>query len=306
MLNKSKIFYIIFLFLLPISNFFIFVYNSSLQLNIIYKIAILFVSIMLSGLSYYYNKLKNVRAYRFCFLINILIVVFGIGYSILNKYELLSIFNSVSSFKSFILSTGKLGMIVYILIQFLQVMFIPIPSMIITLTGVAIYGPILGSFLCIIGVLSASLTSFMLGKIFGYKLVSWLVGEKQANKYANILNEKGKFFLIIAFLLPLFPDDVLCLIAGMTTMKFKTFCIIASITRPIGIIFMSFFGGGYIIPFTGWGLYVWPFLLVFIIASVVLVYKYQSQLENFILTKILRFKKYNKSNLNFQTNKPVK
>ena len=162
--------------------------------------------------------------------------------------------------------------------------------MIITLTGVAIYGPLLGSILCTIGVLLGSYCSFLFGKLLGFKIVCWVSGKQNAIKYAEIINNRGKFFLIIAFLLPLFPDDILCLIAGITTMKFKHFFWIALITRPIGVICMSFFGGGYIIPFTGWGLFVWPFILVFAIVAVVLLTKYQPQIEERILTKLLKLK----------------
>ena len=182
-------------------------------------------------------------------------------------------------------------MIVFSLIQLLQVMFVPIPSMIIVLTGVVIYGPFLTSVLCIIAVLAGSMLSFGLGKTFGFKLVSWIVGRDNALKYASVLNKRGKFFLTVAFLLPLFPDDALCLIAGMTTMRYDEVLIIASITRPIGVICMSYFGGGYIIPFSGWGLYVWGVLLVVIVIAVVMIYKYQDKIENFIINKIYYYKK---------------
>ena len=39
-----------------------------------------------------------------------------------------------------------------------------------------------------------------LGKIFGFKIVKWVVGEANATKYAQIIEKKGKFFLIFAFL----------------------------------------------------------------------------------------------------------
>lgn len=204
---------------------------------------------------------------------------------------MLQIFNSVQTFKDFILSTGPYGMIVFSLIQLLQVMFVPIPSMIIVLTGVLIYGPFLTSVLCVIAVLSGSILSFTLGKTFGFRLVSWIVGRDNALKYASVLNKRGKFFLTIAFLLPLFPDDALCLIAGMTTMKYSDFILIASVTRPIGVICMCYFGGGYIIPFSGWGLYVWGVLLVLIVVAVIMVYKYQDKIEDFIIKKIYNFRK---------------
>ena len=224
------------------------------------------------------------------FVINLILSLVMVVSCLLSKYNLLVVFSSIASFKQFILSTKQMGMIIYVLIQMGQIMFLPIPSMIITLAGVAIYGPLLGSILCSIGVLLGSYFSFFIGKIFGFKLVSWVVGKNNALKYADIINKRGKFFLIIAFLLPLFPDDILCLIAGITTMKFKYFFSIATITRPIGVICMSYFGGGYIIPFTGWGLFVWPFVLIIAIIAVVVSTKYQPQIEGWVVGKLYKCK----------------
>lgn len=267
------------------------VYNFNLSI----KFVIVLLSIVLTFISIYftYKGIKQVTA-RLCITINVITAIILCAYSVLANYNMLEIFNSVQSFKEFILSTGHYGMMVYSLIQLLQVMFVPIPSMIITLTGVLIYGPFLASVLCIIAVLTGSILSFILGKTFGFKMVAWIVGRDNAIKYASVLNKRGKFFLTIAFLMPLFPDDALCLIAGMTTMEFKDFILIASLTRPLGVICMAYFGGGYIIPFTGWGLYVWGVMLVLIVIAVIMVYKYQDKIEDFIIKKVYNYKKKSK------------
>ena len=270
--------------------------NLCLTINIynfnnLIKLAIVSISIVFATLSIIYTlKNKHQVAARTLVTLNFIFTIIMCVYTILANYNMLAIFNSVQSFKEFILSTKHYGMMVYFLIQLLQVMFVPIPSMIITLTGVLIYGPFLASVLCVISVLMGSIFSFILGKTFGFKMVAWIVGRDNALKYASVLNKRGKFFLTVAFLMPLFPDDALCLIAGMTTMQFKDFVLIAAITRPIGVICMSYFGGGYIIPFTGWGLYVWGVLLVLIVIAVVMVYKYQDKMEDYIIKKIYSYK----------------
>lgn len=292
----KKIWFYFFNALCPI----VFIINLFLTFNvynfsIFFKVLIVLVSTVLSLISVILSikKLKQSLS-RFLLCLNFLGVIIVCIYSILANYNMLQIFASVQTFKDFILSTGPYGMIVYTLIQLLQVMFVPIPSLIITLTGVLIYGPFVASVLCCIAVVGGSILSFTLGKTFGFKLVAWVVGRDSALKYASVLNKRGKFFLTIAFLLPLFPDDALCLIAGMTTMEYKDFILISSITRPIGVICMCYFGGGYIIPFTGWGLYVWGFLLVLIIIAVIMVYKYQDKIEDFIIKRIYNYKKKSK------------
>ena len=289
MLNKKTLYFCISILLPVIVWVNYYLKFKNLNFGFIEIITII-ISIVLSLLSMLFFNKNKVFLSRFLFVINLILSLVMVVSCLLSKYNLLVVFSSIASFKQFILSTKQMGMIIYVLIQMGQIMFLPIPSMIITLAGVAIYGPLLGSILCSIGVLLGSYFSFFIGKIFGFKLVSWVVGKNNALKYADIINKRGKFFLIIAFLLPLFPDDILCLIAGITTMKFKYFFAIATITRPIGVICMSYFGGGYIIPFTGWGLFVWPFVLIIAIIAVVVSTKYQPQIEGWVVGKLYKCK----------------
>lgn len=293
MLKNRFIYYftLIFLPILVLINYFI---NPNILHSQIMEIMLLVCTFLLSVFSFVFYLKKKTSLYRLLLVINIILVVIITVWTLFSKYDMLHVFSSIASFKEFILSTKEKGMLIYVLVQFIQVLSVPIPSMIITLTGVAIYGPLVGSLLCTTGVLLGSYCSFFVGKVFGFRLVSWIAGKENAVKYADIINKRGKFFLIIAFLLPLFPDDILCLIAGITTMKFKEFFWITLITRPIGVICMSYFGGGYIIPFSGWGLFVWPFILILAVVTVYVSTKYQSQIESWILTKITKTKNKSK------------
>jgi len=226
------------------------------------------------------KKLSISLLYIMCFCI--------IGYIILYKLNILYMFSSVSSLKNYIISTGSKGVLIYILIQMLQVVFLPIPASIICIVGSIIYGPWFGALYCSIGVLLGSIISFFIGRIFGYKLVSWIVGEDNTIKYSEIIRTKGIFFLGLAFLLPMFPDDILCFIAGITRLSTKKFLLITILTRPIGVIFMAIFGGGHIIPFSGWGLYAWAIILVVAIAFVIIIMKWQDKIQDFLMKKLLR------------------
>ncbi len=223
-----------------------------------------------------------------------------IGYSILYSLNILSIFSNVYTLKEYILSTKEKGVISYILIQLLQVVFLPIPASVICIVGSLIYGAFWGGIYCCIGVLVGSYISFFIGRIFGYKIVSWIVGKDNVEKYAEIIRKRGGFFLGLAFLLPMFPDDILCFIAGITKISTKKFFWITLITRPIGVMCMAFFGSGDIIPFNNWGIYVWLGILILVIAFTIVMYKWQDKIQDFILTKI--FKKRNKSQTKLNAN----
>ena len=47
----------------------------------------------------------------------------------------------------------------------------------------------------------------------------------------------------MAFLFPFFPDDMLCILAGLTDISFRRFAVIVLLTRPWGLLFASALGG---------------------------------------------------------------
>ena len=71
------------------------------------------------------------------------------------------------------------------------------------------------------------------------------------------------FALMLLF--PFFPDDILCMVAGLTKMPFGFFIVTVCICRTLSIAFMSYFGTGNIIPFHGWGIPVWISLFAIIL-----------------------------------------
>ena len=62
--------------------------------------------------------------------------------------------------------------------------------------------------------------------------------------------------------LPFFPDDLICMSAGVTDMKFGFFALSTAIARTAYIFTVSFLGNGDIIPFGGWGIAVWAGIFV--------------------------------------------
>ena len=184
--------------------------------------------------------------------------------------------------------------IVLILIQFLQVTFIPIPSTIVTAAGFYLCGKNIGLTIlfCCIGLWAGSLFAFFLGRMFGVKLVKWIAGEKVLIKYNNLVKGKDKVMLGYMFLFPIYPDDVLCLIAGLTTMSWREFILIQILSRPINVaatVLLLYFGTSLttLFPFTKWyGILFWIFAVLLLVASFVLVWKFSGKLEAF-MTKLI-------------------
>lgn len=200
------------------------------------------------------------------------------AYIVLERTDTLSAFTDFEQIKRYILSTGKWGVLVFVALTIFQVVVLPIPAPITILIGVAIYGSVMSFILSTIGTIIGSVISFALGKIFGKRLICWMVGKETTEKYAELLNKKGRFLFVLMLLFPVFPDDMLCMVAGMTAMTYKYFFVACCLTRPVMIAFTCFLGSGNLIPFEGWGIPVWIALFCIMIVGFIFLTVFKERL----------------------------
>lgn len=222
--------------------------------------------------------IKNKTIFRIATVFVIFFAVVIVLYIIVEQTRLLKYFEDFDAIRDFILQTKQWGVIVFLLLTIFQVVFLPIPAAVTILIGVVIYGPLVSFILSLVGTYIGSVICFWLGKNFGSKLVAWMIGKENFEKYAKMLNEKGKWVFVLMLVFPFFPDDTLCLIAGATTMTWKFFLISMILSRPIGIAFTSFLGSGEIIPYSGWGIPVWIGIFALCIVLLLLSSKIKNKL----------------------------
>lgn len=88
-----------------------------------------------------------------------------------------------------------------------------------------------------IGYMLACIVSYWIGRKFGVKAVKWVAGDEQEfDKWSNYINKKGKWWYFITVLLPIFPDDLLCIVAGSVKFDFWFYIIANLIGRTIGLV----------------------------------------------------------------------
>ena len=186
-------------------------------------------------------------------------------------------------------STGEWGMLVFVLIQFLQVVVLPLPAVVCYVPGAVIWSPLTATLLASAGVIAGSFFCY-LGRKFGRKALVWLAGKDAAEKYADYIGNRSKGIFLIMQILPFFPDDVLCIIAGITAMNFPYFAGVIVLVRPLIIAAYCFLGNGSIIPFSGWGIPVWLAIIAVFATLAVLSFKYQKRFEDWLFSKFSRKK----------------
>ena len=210
---------------------------------------------------------------KFLFSFYLLLLFSVILLYVLEKTDFFVVIKDAESFQEYLGGAGAWMPVLYTLLQFLQVIILPIPSMVSTVAGVALFGSFWAMIYSLIGILLGSYFAFFLGRKLGYKAVSWMVGKETLDKWQKKLKGKDNFFLTLMFFLPLFPDDILCVLAGLSTMSTRYFFVVITLSRFLGIA-----GTCYsidLIPFnTWWGITIW--VLFFIVMIFVFIFTYKN------------------------------
>lgn len=198
---------------------------------------------------------------------------------------LLGTINSVEALREAISNTGSLAAIIYIIFCFLQVVVLPVPGSVAVAVGVAMFGPWKCALYSFIGIVSGSFVAFGIGRWIGYKAVCWIVGKETLDKWLDKMRGKDYLILSIMFLLPMFPDDLLCFVAGLSSMTWRYFSVMIILTRALSVVLTAY--SFELIPFTTWwGLLTWCILAALVIIAFWLVLKYSDKIDRFIKTKL--------------------
>jgi uncharacterized membrane protein YdjX (TVP38/TMEM64 family) len=218
----------------------------------------------------------------------LIIAIFVALYFIAANNGWLDVFKSVEKLQEYISGFGIWAPLVFCAIQVLQVIISPIPGNITTLAGGLLFGFGSGFMYSYISIVLGSILAFALARAFGKPLVVRLVGEKITHKYMDVLSSRQKVVLILMFLLPFFPDDALCLIAGLSGISWGFFIVIQLLARPAGILFSALVGSGAVsVPIWGWGI-----IIALSLGIMALSVKYSPQIDAFMKRHVTdRFRK---------------
>ncbi|MBN1233992.1 MAG: TVP38/TMEM64 family protein [Candidatus Coatesbacteria bacterium] len=134
------------------------------------------------------------------------------------------------------------------LLQILQVIISPIPGEVVQTAGGFLLGKYWGLLFNILGIAIGSAASFYLGRFLGQPFLIRFISEEKISKFSRQINsEKGFWGLLILFLIPGAPKDILSYISGITPLKFWHFIIISTIGRFPGIFVTTYLGSQFAI-----------------------------------------------------------
>lgn len=164
---------------------------------------------------------------------------------ILCTFIFITIFAAISSVGSLVISIEKhgleyvlkssksYGIWVYFVICFLQPIILPFPEPVTIMTGSAAFGPSYGFIVGYFGTMAGIITMFFIARIGGETLVTKLVSPKQLERYRSFVVKNELIILVGLFILPILPDEVVCVGAGVSRVSFKKFAVIAFLSKAL-------------------------------------------------------------------------
>ena len=261
-------------------------YGFFKEYSLFINVISVFIITLLTILTITFFSHEKEFVYKLFFCIVFLIALITVTLYVLKATGFFDKIDSVESFREYVSSFGSWTSIVFVICQFLQVVLLPIPSFITVGAGVLLFGPFIGSVLSCVGIIIGSIVAFIVGRFFGYNIVKWLIGKDTLDKWLKKMQGKDKIVLTFMFLFPFFPDDVLCFVAGITTMSSAFFIVMIIIVRIICIFASSYSLNNSLIPYdTWWGIILWILFFIGTIILTIIVYKKGESFEKMLSRK---------------------
>jgi len=152
-------------------------------------------------------------------------------------------FSNQELIRNFVNSYGVLAPVIFIGLQILQVIFAPISHYVVSIAGGYIFGVWFGFLYNWIGRVVGTIIAFYIARFVGQKIVSKIINLRTQEKYNEIFN-KNKILLFLAYFLPLFPDDEISYLSGLSKVSAKLFIPVIIIGHISGSLSLAYIGNG--------------------------------------------------------------
>ncbi len=171
----------------------------------------------------------------------VVLALAGLWVAVRNS-SFLALFEDGRRLVAWVQGIGPWGPLAIIVLQIGQVLLAPLPGQAVGIAAGLLFGPLLGTIYCWIGMAAGSWVAFRLARAYGRPLVERLVPRQTLTWLDEGARRRGLFFFAIVFLLPFLPDDLACFVAGLTAIPIPALMLVAITTRAPGILVSSWVG----------------------------------------------------------------
>ena len=217
------------------------------------------------------SRKTKIKVFKIILAILVLILFIGITTYLFPVMKDLSSLEGQIAFKDKVESSGIIGMLSLFGLQVAQIFLIIVPGEPIEILAGMCYGGFWGTIFIMISAFIISTTIFFLVRKFGRKFVYDFCDEKKVSKIENSKlfqnPKKIEMIMLILFLIPGTPNDLLVYIAGLLPIKPIRFILISSLARFPSVISSTLAGENLAIG--DWKMSIILYAAVFILVAIV-------------------------------------
>lgn len=138
---------------------------------------------------------------------------------------------------------GPFAPLAFVCLQTAQVILAPIPGQMLAGVGGYLFGPLRGTVYSMAGVLLGSAAVFVVSRAYGRPYVERVLDTATVDRWDGVVDRVGVPGLFVLFLLPTFPDDLLCAVAGCTDIRLRRFLTLVLVGRTPSFLAVAYAGG---------------------------------------------------------------
>lgn len=181
------------------------------------------------------------KKYRYLILVISIIIILVITYFI--GKPLLAFVGEPEAFRTWVQSKGILGVLIFMLLNIIQVLLAIIPGGPFEVGAGYAFGVIPGTILCDIAMSIGGVLNFLFVRKFGMKFIELFTTREKIESVRFLkANKKSETLLFLFFLLPGTPKDLMCYVVGLSNIKLSKWIVINLVGRFPAIL-LSAMGG---------------------------------------------------------------
>ena len=184
--------------------------------------------------------------------------------------DILAIIADREQVTAYVQSFGVLGPAILFILLFAQVFVAIIPGHAVMMTGGYIYGFASGVTITAVSTIVASQFAFLIARKYGRSLIDRLASPQVIERCDKLSANQGALFYFFAFVLPIFPSDLMCYVAGLGKISPARFFLANVLGRSLCAISITLIGafgfnpplwfwaamiGSLLVFFAGWAIY---------------------------------------------------
>ncbi len=173
----------------------------------------------------------------------LLLFLSWIFYSYFNEKIVFSIVNQdIDKIINFVNSFGAFAEIIFVLLVILEVVFAPIPPLILYFAAGILFGSFLGGILILFGNLIGAGIDFQIARNLGRKFIEKRIDYKKRKKFDKFSEKYGNLSIFLLRINPLTTSDLFSYLAGLSKMKIFPFLISTGLGLIPLIFIQTYFG----------------------------------------------------------------